>query len=416
MGSIASTLGSVAGGAIGSAILPGVGTSVGAGLGGALGNAVGGSSTNAAGGPSGNFLQQAFGTSPQIYSKNPGWVNDAQQQNYATAAAAASQPYQPYTGQQVAGTTSNQQAAATNAAQQLGRFAPTYSSITNYLNQSAAPITSTYKPTAVNANNVSTNDFTTADISAYMNPYTQASLQPQIDDLNQQYATEQNQLNGNAAGTGNFGGSRQALLNSQLAKQNQEAVSNVTAQGYNTAYNDAQNAYETDQARNLQGQTTNQAANLNASEFNQNQNAAAYNTNYNTAVGNRNALTTAASGLNGLVNTQEGVTNSIDNQLMATGQTQQTTNQNTDTTNYQNYLNQLYYPEQQASYLNGLLNTGGANSLAAQQGVTGNNGASTATNDLFGNSGLLSGLFGGSGITGGSSEDEIESALGSAGY
>lgn len=336
----------------------------------------------------GNNLQSAFGTPGNTYSKNPGWVNTAQQQNYATASAAASQPYQPYTGQQVAGTTNNQQAAATNAQQQLGRFAPTYSSITGYLNQSAAPITSTYNPTAVNANNVSTNDFTTANIGAYMNPYTQAALQPQIDDINQQYATEQNQLNGSAAGTGNFGGSRQALLNSQLAKNNAEAVSNVTAQGYNTAYTDAQNAYETDQARNLQGQTTNQAANLNASEFNQNQDAAAYNTNYNTAVGNRNALTTAASGLNGLVNTQEGVTNSIDNQLMATGQTQQTTNQNTDTANYQNYLNQLYYPEQQASYLNGLLNTGGANSVSAAQGANGTSGVSSLANGLS-SSGVL---------------------------
>lgn len=410
-----------------SSILPAVGTAVGTYFGGPIGGAVGnaagtalggGGSTNSAGGPSGGLLQSALGTSPQVYSKNPGWVNDAQQANYATASAAAAKPYQPYTGQQVAGTTTNQQAAATNAAQQLGRFAPTYSSITGYLNQSAAPITSTYNPNAVNANNVSTNDFTSANINGYMNPYTEAALKPQIDDLNQQYATEQNQLNGNAAGTGNFGGSRQALLNAQLAKQNQEAVSNVTAQGYNTAFNNAQSAYETDQARNLQGQTTNQAANLNANEFNQNQNLAAYNANYNTALGNRTAQQQAAAGLNGLVNTQEGVTNSINNQLMATGQTQQTTNQNTDTANYQNYLNQLYYPEQQASYLNGLLNTGGANSLSAQNDVLGNNGTQSLSNSvgsLFGKSGLSS-LFGGSGITGGSSEGDIEGALVSAGY
>lgn len=415
MGCLSSVL-PVAGAVVGNIVAPGVGGAIGGALGSAAGNALGGSGANAAGGPSGGAVASALGTSPQVYSKNPGWVNTAQQTNYNNAAAAASQPYQAYTGEQVAGRTNNQMLASQNAAAQIGRFSPTYSTITDYLNQSAAPITSTYTPDTVTAQNVSTGNFSNADLSGYMNPYVQASLAPQLQAINQQFATQQNQIGANAAGAGSFGGSRQALLNSQTALNNQNTVAGIEANGYNTAFNDAQNAYETDQARQLQAQQSNQSANLNAGEFNQTQNADAYNTNYNTAVGNRNALTTAASGLNGLVNTQEGVTNSINNQLLQTGGVAQQTNQAQDTANYQNYLNQLYYPEQQASYLNGLLNTGGSGSLSAQSGVLGNSGTQNLVNGLgsLGSSltSGISGLFGDGSTASGTSGADAAAASG----
>lgn len=388
----------VIGSVIGNAVGGPVGGAIGGGLGSLGSAALNSSGSNSGGGPSGGTIQSAFGTPNNIYSKNPAWVNQASQTNYTNASNAANQPYQPYTGQQVAPLTGNQQLAAQNAAGQLGRFSPTYGSITNYLNSSATPYGQSYTPTAVNPQNVSTTNFNQADIGSYMNPYIESALQPQINDINQDYATRQNQTNAAAAGSGNFGGSRQAVLNDLLTKQQQEEVNNVRSQGYNTAFNTAAQNFQTDQSRNLQGQLANQNAGLNAGEFNQGQNANAFNTNYGVFTGNQNAQRQAASGLNGLVNTQEGISQQIDNGLMSTGQAAQTTNQAQDQTNYQNYLNQLYYPEQQASYLQGLL--GGSSGNAGSMS-TGFNAGSSGTNQAIGTgTSLLNSFLGNGSIPG----------------
>ncbi len=362
---------------------------------------------NSGGGPSGGSLQNAFGTPNQIYSRNPSWVNDASQTNYANAQKAASQPYQAYTGQQAAPLSTNQQLANQYAQNSVGRYAPTYDSITGYLNQQATPNTSTYTPGTVNPTNVSTQGWNADAANQYMSPYVQAALQPQINNINQNYAQRQNAMNQAAAGSGNFGGDRAAVNSALLTKQQQDEINGVTAQGYNTAYNSGLGAFQSDQARNLQGQQSNQAAGINTGEFNQGQNAAAFNTNFNTAQANRQADLNAASGLNNLVGTRQGVLTSNINNLLNTGNPAQQTQQNQDTTGYQNYLNQLYYPEQQASYLQGLLGNGAnTGSLASQQGAIGQSGVSGLAGSVSsllgggGSGGLLGsigGLFGGSG-------------------
>ena len=90
-------------------------------------------------------------------------------------------------------------------------------------------------------------------MAAYMNPYVQQSLAPQLQLLNQQQALQNQQIQGQATGQGAFGGNRATLaqgLNSQnydLAKQ--QAI----AQGYNTAFQNAQQAQQFGSNLGLQG-------------------------------------------------------------------------------------------------------------------------------------------------------------------
>ena len=82
-------------------------------------------------------------------------------------------------------------------------------------------------------------------VASYMNPYLQNSLNPQLQLANQQYGIAGQQQQGAATSAGAFGGSRSALANS-LNQQNQMLAQNqIIGQGYNQAYNNAQNQMNT---------------------------------------------------------------------------------------------------------------------------------------------------------------------------
>lgn len=417
-------------------VLPAVGTAVGSffggPIGGALGNAAGsalsgggGGSKNAAGGPSGGggVIGDVFGTPPQIYSRNPEWVNKASQENYDRALTASNQPYQAYTGQQVAPLTANQQQGINRASTALGQFDKTYGNITDYWNQSAQPNTATYTPTAVGYDNVNStankqsismpSTWNAEAAQQYMNPYLQASLDPQIRNLNDQYAQQQNIANSKAAGSGNFGGSRQGVMNAIVNQRQNQDIQDVTARGYNTAYDTAlgafQNAqnqnlaaqskqadiYGQDNEANLRAQLANQAAGINTGQFNETARSGAFKTNQDIAQQNRLAQQAAAQGLTGLTAQQQSNQNAMINNLMSTGGVAQSTNQAQNTADYQNYMNKMYYPQQQASYLQGLLGTSpNAGSLSAGQGVIGNNGVGNLVGQLTNgqNGGVLGGI------------------------
>ena len=90
-------------------------------------------------------------------------------------------------------------------------------------------------------------------IQAYMNPYVAASLSPQLQLMNQQLAQTQAQNQAQAVGQGAFGGSRQAVLQG-LTQQNADLTKQqLIAQGYNTAFNQAQQAQQFGANLGLQG-------------------------------------------------------------------------------------------------------------------------------------------------------------------
>ena len=95
----------------------------------------------------------------------------------------------------------------------------------------------------------------------YMNPYTQAALNPQLQALQlQANQNEQGDLS-KLTNAGAFGGTRQAVLQGQDAYNLLAQQSNLIGQGYNTAYNNAMNQFNTANSQSLQAQQNQEAAN-----------------------------------------------------------------------------------------------------------------------------------------------------------
>jgi hypothetical protein len=92
-----------------------------------------------------------------------------------------------------------------------------------------------------------------SSVQAYMNPYVQASLAPQLQLMNQQLAMTQNQNQAQAVKQGAYGGSRQAVQQG-LDQQNADlAKAQLIGQGYNQAFKEAQQAQQFGANLGLQG-------------------------------------------------------------------------------------------------------------------------------------------------------------------
>ena len=93
-------------------------------------------------------------------------------------------------------------------------------------------------------------------MQAYMNPYIQQSLDPQLKLLNQQQALQAQDINAKAAGQGAFGGNRATLAQGLNAQNFDLARQQAIGQGYNTAFNQAQQAQQFGANLGIQGLQT----------------------------------------------------------------------------------------------------------------------------------------------------------------
>jgi hypothetical protein len=92
-----------------------------------------------------------------------------------------------------------------------------------------------------------------SSIQAYMNPYVQASLDPQLQLMNQQLAQQQAANQAQGVKQGAFGGSRQAVMQG-LTQQNMDLTkAQMIGQGYNQAFREAQQAQQFGANLGLQG-------------------------------------------------------------------------------------------------------------------------------------------------------------------
>ena len=249
--------------------------------------------------------------SPNAGSANEGnlssWVGPYVTGMLGQGQALANMPYQTYQGPLSAGPSSLQQ----NLFQGLGsiNMPSNYGQSFSSMGAPAAPNTATPDETSLvsqaGAGNTSgfgqtpnvTGGANNSIASQYMNPYLQASLQPQLDALTYQSQQDQQKLLGNLTSQGAFGGSRQAVAQgvgegNLLAQQ-----AGLIGQGYNTAYNNAVNQF----------------------------------------------------------NTEQGQGQNLANTLASIGGQQQAINQTGVTADYNEFLNQRNYPEQQVQFLQSLL-------------------------------------------------------------
>jgi len=89
-------------------------------------------------------------------------------------------------------------------------------------------------------------DLDQAGRNQYMNPYVQDSLAPQLRIAQEEADRQMAAQNIAAAQSGAFGGSRNAIMNAMLQRDSAQQQQDITAQGYNTAFDNAQNAFGAD--------------------------------------------------------------------------------------------------------------------------------------------------------------------------
>ena len=166
-------------------------------------------------------------------------------------------------------------------------------------------------------------------ISSYMNPYLYGALAPQMQLLGQQQAQQANQLAGQATQAGAFGGSRYGIQQGLQNQANQLAMSNLIGQGYNQAFNQAQQAQQYGAGLGLQG--LNAAAGM-----------------YGAGLGGAQQLANIGGQA---LQAQQGIAN-LQNTY---GQQQQALNQAVINQAMQNFQQQKMYPQQQLQYLSGML-------------------------------------------------------------
>lgn len=89
-------------------------------------------------------------------------------------------------------------------------------------------------------------------MQAYMNPYQQAVTDVAKQKAVQEYGSGLQSLRGQAASRGAFGGSRQAIMESELMKNLGSNLSNIQMQGSQQAYNQANQLYQQDLQNQMQ--------------------------------------------------------------------------------------------------------------------------------------------------------------------
>ena len=175
-------------------------------------------------------------------------------------------------------------------------------------------------------NQMATNPYA---MGAFMNPYVQNSLQPQLNMIAQQGGIQGAQQQGAATQAGAFGGSRNALQQALNQQNTLMAQQNAIGQGYNQAYQQAQQAMQYGAGLGLQGQQAGMQ-------------------------GIGQGLS-AANQLAGLGGQQLAAQQGIASAQMTAGTAEQQQQQNVINQAVQNYATAQQYPQQQLSFMNAML-------------------------------------------------------------
>lgn len=88
----------------------------------------------------------------------------------------------------------------------------------------------------------------------YMNPYLQASLNPQLEEARRQSNISEQANKAAMTKAGAFGGGRSAILTAENQRNLGTNLAGITGKGYDTAFQNAMSQFNADQARNMQAQ------------------------------------------------------------------------------------------------------------------------------------------------------------------
>ncbi len=173
----------------------------------------------------------------------PQSVEQAREELIARTRGFAAEPFQPYVDAQgraiprVAEFTPDQQRAF-ESTRGLATQAGGLSALTPGLAQEGIAATRGMATTLPQTN-----------IDAYMSPYTQGVIDPMVRAIEERAAKERLALGQQSARTGSFGGSRQAIAESELSRGTQRNIAETTAAERAKAYNQALQQFRLDQER-----------------------------------------------------------------------------------------------------------------------------------------------------------------------
>lgn len=293
------------------------------------------------------------------------------QQNYARASQVADTPFQPYSGERVAGFTpaqlQGQNALLSAASDPTARNAilGAQNSVSGLLNYRAPTIAASppVAPLTVNSNPVTAGQLSQTDLTPYLNPYTNDVVNSALADLAHARQVQGVADNASATAAHAFGGTRQAVLDANTTDNYLRNVASTAAGLRQSAYQNAQQTALSDIGNRLTADQFNAGNRLNAEEFNANSrlNADQFNaTNaYNAQMANAsNDLAGANLRLNA-AGQYAGLGTNYFNQLAqqgnlysTVGAQQQALQQAQDDADYQEFLRQIAYPEQQQQLRN----------------------------------------------------------------
>ena len=245
------------------------------------------------GGGGGNTAQPSSTTQT---TELPEWARGYAKDTLGKAAALTDvnqNPYQPYTADRIAGFSPMQQQAQQGAADMQG--APQMAAATGMASQAGLQALNTqyqggqfqnqfqspgqYDPAQVAmyqaqapelkqyqmgpAQQVRTQSFAApGSADAYMSPYMQNVVETQQREAQRTADIAGTQRNAQATSAGAFGGSRQAIMDAEAARNLATQKGDIQATGSQAAYQQAQGQFNAEQAARLQAQQANQQAGL----------------------------------------------------------------------------------------------------------------------------------------------------------
>lgn len=303
------------------------------------------------GGGGGQQQQPQPTTTTQTMSNLPAWAQPYSEQLLGKAQALTdtnTNPYESYTGDRLAGFTPMQQQAFQNiGGMQVSPQTGQATGLAGLAGMGSLGAGANYMNMATNP----------AAIQAFMSPYQQNVTDWQKQQAISDYGRQLPGLGAKAAQSGAFGGSRQALVESEAQRNLQNQLAGIQAQGSQNAFNAAQQAQQFGAGLGLQG--------------------------YGQALQGANTL-----GQLGQQQYQQQM--GINTAQQQAGAQQQAMNQQQLTNQYQDWLNRQNYPYQQLAFMSDILHGTPTGGVTTQQQYQ-------ATPSLWSNIGGLGQLAGGIG-------------------
>lgn len=172
------------------------------------------------------------------------YVGDFVTQTLGEAQAAAAQPYQTYTGPLTAGESDLQKSA--------------FAGVKDLASTGYTPATFT------------SGTFDTAAANKYMNPFLEASLNPQMKELRRQAQISNMGSMAKAGRAGIMSGDSRNLMESENMRNLLSKQSDVLGTGYATAYDKAMNQFNTEQGRDMDAQKASEASRVYSADYSRN--------------------------------------------------------------------------------------------------------------------------------------------------